>query len=284
MVTYVVDFKKLLKVTAKFLRNSDVPEHFSKTKNEHYSLHQMLAFFVLYCLLDQPIDLFGELVKILDLQLLGLKKAPHYSTMWRAWRRFPPRFLKKLVRLSGKGGRDKCISIDPTYFQLTNPSISYCKRTKRNILQEPNRKTTLAVGTRSLRIKDAVIHKDSHRHGLDDLEEIADPWMANKTIVADAEFDAEERFHQLIISFGGKGIAALRRKNIPIWKTNGSRRKQLRRKWPGRSYHRRVLSETLNSMLKRGMSNQLRGRTVGQQARHFYGKCLTHNLLMRSQK
>lgn len=284
MVTYIVDLKKLMKITAKFLRRYDVPQHFSKSKNEQYTTHQMLVLFVLYCLFDQAIDRFGELVKILDLSAIGLNKKPHYSTMWRAWRRFSPRFLRKLVRLSGRGGRDKCIAIDPTHFEITKPSIAYCKRTKRNIMREPNRKTTIATGTRSLRIIDAFIAKDSHRNGLNDFEKIAGQWIKNKTIVADTEFDAEERFHDIIMEYGGKGVAPLRHKNIPIWRTKGARRKQLRRKWPGRSYHRRPLAETINSMLKRGMSAFLRGRTVWQQARHFYGKCFAHNMIMRSQK
>lgn len=284
MVTYVVDLKKLMKKTAKFLRNNDVPEHFSKTMNEQYSLHQMLVLFVLYCLFDVGIDRFGEVVKVLDLSSIGLEKKPCYSTMWRAWRRFSPRFLRKLVKLSGKGGRDKCVAVDPTHFQITSPSIAYCKRIKRNILREPNRKTTIVTGTRSLRIIDAIIHKNSHRSGLDDFEEIAHNWMKNKTIVADTEFDAEKRFHEIVIKFGGKGVAPLRHKNIPLWRTKGSRRKKLRRNWQGRSYHRRPMAETINSMLKRGMSDTLRGRTVWQQARHFYAKCFAHNMITRSQK
>jgi len=284
MVTYTVDLKKLMKTTVRFLRRCDVPEHFSKTKNEQYSLHQMLVLYILYCLCDLGIDRFGEQLKITDLLAIGLNKAPHYSTLWRAWRRFPPSFLRKLIQLSGRGGRDKCVAIDPVHFEITRPSMSYCKRTKRNPLQEPNRKATIATGTRSLRIIDAVISKDSHRNGLDDMVKLAGPWMKNKTVVADTEFDAEERFHQTVISHGGRGVAPLRHKNIPIWRTKGSRRKELRRKWPGRSYHRRPMSETINSMLKRGMSTRLRGRTVWQQARHFYAKCLAHNLIMRSQK
>jgi hypothetical protein len=284
MVTYVVDLKKLMKKTTKFLRNNDVPEHFSKTKNEQYSLHQMMVLFILYCLMDVGIDAFGEWAKIIDFSSIGMKKVPHYSTMWRAWRRFSPRFLRKLVKLSGKGGRDRCLAIDPTHFQITKPSIAYCKRIKRNLMREPNRKTTIVTGTRSLKIIDAVMHKDCHRHGLDDFEEIAGTWMRNKTVVGDTEFDAEERFHQIIIKFGGKGVAPLRHKNIQIWRTKGSRRKQLRRKWPGRSYHRRPMAETINSMIKRGMSDTLRGRTVWQQTRHFYAKCFTHNMLMRCQK
>ncbi|MEM4282303.1 MAG: hypothetical protein QXU88_02335 [Candidatus Woesearchaeota archaeon] len=78
-------------------------------------------------------------------------------------------------------------------------------------------------------------------------------WVRGKTVAADTEFDAEERFYQLIIAAGGKGV--------PVWRTKGSRRKQLRGKWLGRSYHRRLLTETANSMIKRGTGETLRGRT-----------------------
>ena len=97
----------------------------------------------------------------------------------------------------------------------------------------------------------------------------------------DTEFDAEERFHQRVIELGGKGVAPLRHKNVKYYRINGSRRKQLSRKWPGRSYNRRPLTETANSMLKRGLGETLRGRTVWQQSRHFYMKCFTHNILLR---
>ena len=284
MVTYVVNLKKLMKLTGRFLRRHDVPEHFSKSKNEQYPLHQMLVLYILFCLIDVGIDRFGELLKIMDLSEIGMRKTPHYSTLWRAWRRFSPSFLRKLVRVSGRGGRDKCVALDPTHFEITRPSIAYCKRTKRNPMQEPNRKTTIATGTRSLRIIDAIMSKDSHRHGLDDFEKMAGNWIKNKTIVADTEFDAEERFHEIIIHFEGKGVSPLRHKKVPIWRTKGSRRKELRQKWPGRSYHRRSMAETINSMLKRGMSAYLRGRTVWQQQRHFYAKCLAHNMIMRCQK
>ena len=76
--------------------------------------------------------------------------------------------------------------------------------------QEPNRKTTMATGTRSLRIVEAVIFKYHKRSGLDDLDKVLGKWVKGKTIVADTEFDAEDRFHQKVIGLGGKGIAPLR--------------------------------------------------------------------------
>ena len=241
----------------------------------------MIVLYVLFCMADKSYKRFRQLVKSCPPLSLKLKSFPDSSTLWRAWRRIPPRFYRKLVQLSGKGGRDKCVALDPTHFQISRPSVAYCKRTKRKLEREPNRKVTIATGTRSLRIVDAVIFKYHKRNGLDDLDKMLGGWVKGKTVVADTEFDAEERFHQKVIELGGKGVAPLRHKDIPIWRTNGSRRKELRRKWPGRSYHRRPLTETANSMLKRGMGETLRGNTVGQQARHFYMKCFTHNILMR---
>lgn len=281
MRTYSVNLKKFVKMTYKFLRFEDVPMHWSKTKNEQYDVHTVLVLYGLFCLADRSYSRFVKLVEPSMKELFGIEKVPSRSTLWYAWRRIHPAFMRRLVQLSGKGGRDKVGALDPTYFQISRPSVSYCKRTKRKLEHEPNRKTTIVTGTRSLRILDAVICKDNHRHGLDDIPKLMNEWVKGKTVAADKEFDAEERFHQLVIQAGGKGVVPLRNKNVPIHRTKGSRRKQLRRKWPGRSYRRRVLTETANSMLKRGMGETLRGRTVWQQARHFYAKCFTHNMAMR---
>ena len=279
--TYSVNLKKLVRKTRKFLECSDVPKHWSKTKNEKYDVHTMIVFYVLFCLADKSYQRFVKLVEPSVKELFGLEKVPGKSTLWYAWRRIPPRLLRTLVQLSGKGGRDKVGALDPTHFQISRPSVAYCKRTKRDLEREPNRKTTIVTGTRSLRILDAIIRKDHHRNGLDDIPQLMNEWVKGKTVAADTEFDAEKRFHEIIIKAGGKGVVPLRHKSIPLWRTKGSRRKELRRKWPGRTYHRRPMAETANSMLKRGMGETLRGRTVGQQARHFYAKCFTHNMLMK---
>jgi len=279
--TYDVDLNKLVEKTFKFCRNNDVPKHWSKKRNEQYDVHLMIVFYVLFCMADRSYKRFYRLLESCPPTVLKLKTIPVPSTLWRAWRRIPPRFYRGLIQLSGKGGRDKCVAIDPTHFQISRPSVSYCKRTKRKLEREPNRKVSIATGTRSLKIIDAVIYAYPKRNGLDDLGKLLGSWVKGKTIVADTEFDAEDRFHQKVIALGGKGVAPLRHKNVPVHRTKGVRRKQLRRKWPGRSYHRRPLTETANSMLKRGMGETLRGKTVGMQARHFYMKCFTHNMCLR---
>jgi hypothetical protein len=279
--SYDVDINIVVEKTYRFLRSHDVPLSWSKTRNERYNTHLMIVLYVLFCMADRSYRRFRRLIQSCPPTTMTLETIPSVSTLWRAWRRIPPRHWRLLVQLSGKGGRDRVAALDPTHFQITRPSISYCRRTKRDPLREPNRKVTIVTGTRSLRILDAVIMKDHHRHGLDDIPRLMGPWVRGKTVAADMEFDAEERFHQAVIAAGGRGVVPLRGKELPVWKTSGSRRKQLRRRWPGRSYRRRPLAETANSMLKGGLGQTLRGRTVGQQARHLYAKCFTHNMLVR---
>jgi len=219
--TYDVELNKVVEKIFKFCRNHGVPKHWSKTKNEQYDVHLMIVFYVLFCMSDRSYKRFRRLLESCPPTVLKLKSIPNDSTLWRAWRRIPPRLYRQLVQLSGKGGRDKCVELDPTHFQISRPSVAYCKRTKRKLEREPNRKVTIATGTRSLRIIDAVIYAYSRRNGLDDLDKLLGPWVKGKTIVADTEFDAEKRFHQKIIELGGKGIAPLKHKNIPVMKTNG---------------------------------------------------------------
>lgn len=181
----------------------------------------MLVLYVLFCLADKSYSRFVKLVETGIHELLKLERVPARSTLWYAWRNASPRFLRRLVQVSGKGGRDKVGALDPTHFNISRPSVAYCKRIKRSLEREPNRKTTIVTGTRSLRILDAVLHKDHHRSGLADIPQLMNEWIKGKTVAADTEFDAKERFHQAVITAGGKGVAPLRHKNIPVWRTKG---------------------------------------------------------------
>ncbi len=123
MRTYSVNLKNFVKQTYKFLRTTDVPKHWSKSKNEKYDVHTMLVFYDLFCLADKSYQRFVKLVEPSMKTLFGLERVPYPSTLWYAWRRVPPRLLRRLVQLSGKGGRDKVGALDPTNFQITRPSV-----------------------------------------------------------------------------------------------------------------------------------------------------------------
>ncbi len=122
--TYDVDLNKVVEKTFKFCRNHGVPKHWSKTKNEAYDVHHMIVFYVLFCMADKSYKRFYRLLKSCPPIVLKLKSVPVPSTLWRAWRRIPPRFYRKLVQLSGRGGRDKCVALDRKHFKVTRPSVA----------------------------------------------------------------------------------------------------------------------------------------------------------------
>ena len=56
--TYDVDLNKVVEKTFKFLRNHDVPKHWSKTKNERYDVHLMIVLYLLFCMADRSYKRF----------------------------------------------------------------------------------------------------------------------------------------------------------------------------------------------------------------------------------
>ncbi|MFH0752671.1 MAG: transposase, partial [archaeon] len=183
------------------------------------------------------------------------------------------------MQIAGKC-KDKIAALDPTYYQLTNPSKGYCKRIKRDPTKDKLRKATIIVGTKSKKILDAFI-RAKERHGMKDIPHIAKGGsFKNRIILADKEFD-NEKFHQTVEDTGGtKSIVPLKYANVPIHRTKGKHRKQLKREGIQPLYTQRSASEANNSAVKRRFSSVLKGKSFWQQARSFYGKYLAYNLMI----
>ena len=58
MRTYDKDLNKVVATVFRMLRRWRVPEHWSRQKNEKYSVHLMIALLVLFCLSDKSYRLF----------------------------------------------------------------------------------------------------------------------------------------------------------------------------------------------------------------------------------
>lgn len=274
MVDEVLSYNKLVSKTQELVKKHKVPEHWSKTKNEKFNVHTICVLFVLFQIEQKDYRLFSAWLDITP--LLGLKDVPHWTTIQKAFSRLPPRLLRSLVQLSGKC-KDKTQALDPTYFQLSNPSVGYCKRINRDFRREITRKATIVVTKESKLVADAFI-KAKERHGMKDIPVIAKSGCFKKrTTLADKEFDSEN-FHETVEESGGKSIVPTRNENVPIWRTKGTHRKKLKRKLPKIYRFRSSCSESNNSSIKRRFSPVLKGKNFWQQARSFYGKYLAYNL------
>jgi len=276
MVKQVFSYNKLIAKTRVLVTREKVPKHWSKTKNEKFDVHTICVLFILFQIENKNYRLFSAWLEIAP--ALGLPSIPHWTTLQKAFAKLPPRLLRKLVQISGKC-KDRIVALDPTYYQLTNPSKGYCKRIGRDARYDKLRKTTVVVSTNKKKILDAFI-RAKERHGMKDIPIIAKGGsFKNRTVLADKEFDAE-RFHQIVEDAGGKrSIVPVRFPKVPIHRTKGKHRKKLKREGISSIYTKRNACEANNSAVKRRFSPVLRGKSFWQQARSFYGKCLAYNLM-----
>ena len=270
----ILSYNKLVFKTQELVKKHKVPEHWSKTKNEKFNVHTVCVLFVLFQVEQKDYRLFSSWLEITP--LLGLEDVPHWTTLQKAFAKLPPKLLRSLVQISGKC-KDKIQALDPTYFQLSNPSVGYCKRIDRDFRREITRKATIVV-TKERKLVADVFIKAKERHGMKDIPFIAKSGcFKNRTTLADKEFDSEN-FHEIVEKFGGKSIVPTRNNKVPIWKTKGTHRKKLKRKLPKIYRFRSSCCESNNSAIKRRFSPVLKGKTFWQQTRSFYGKYLAYNL------
>ena len=61
--TYDVELNKVVEKTFKFLRNHDVPKHWSRTKNEKYNAHLIIVLYLLFCMADRSYKRFRRIVE-----------------------------------------------------------------------------------------------------------------------------------------------------------------------------------------------------------------------------
>ncbi len=274
-----MSYNKLVVRTRRLVKCAKVPVHWSKTCNEKFDVHTVCVLFVLFQIEQKDYRLFSGWLSITT--ALGLPSVPHFTTLQKAFARLPPRLIRKLMQLAGKC-QDRIVSLDPTYFQLTNPSKGYCKRIGRDPRRDKLRKATVVVSTNKKKVLDVFV-KAKERHGMKDVPEIAKSGcFKGRTVLADKEFDAE-KFHQIVEDSGGKkSIVPTKYPNVPIHRTKGKHRKELKRKGIPKMYTKRSASESNNSAIKRRFSPVLQGKNFWQQARNLYGKYLAYNLTIDS--
>ena len=273
-------YNKLVAEAHKIIAEEHVPLHWSKTKNELFDVHTICILFVLFQVEQKDYRQFSSWLVVSTALGLTLKRIPHWTSLQKAFARIPPRLIRKMMQLAGKCS-DRTVSLDPTYYQLTNPSKGYCKRIGRDSRKDKLLKASVVVSTKTKFVQDVYI-RANERHGMLDIPYLVKSGcFSGKLVLADKEFDAE-KFHQQIEDSGGRSIVPLRnRGNVPYHRIKGLHRKKLSKKPLPKVYGMRSSSESNNSAVKQRFSSVLRGRTFWQRARNCYGTYLTYNLVQR---
>jgi hypothetical protein len=82
--------------------------------------------------------------------------------------------------------------------------------------------------------------------------------------IGDRGYDAERNHVLLREELGAMSMIPPRMKGVPLWRTEGLYRKEMKRRFSGRVYHQRAKDQTVFSVVKRTMGDEMRSvRTKG---------------------
>jgi hypothetical protein len=96
-------------------------------------------------------------------------------------------------------------------------------------------------------------------------------------VVADKGYDSEENHVIIREKLDGLSIIPSRYENVPIWKTHGRYRKEMKRGYNKILYNQRNKDETIVSVIKRLFGEHITSRLIRMQNRELTFRCIAYN-------
>jgi len=259
-----------------------------------YSDHAKVGLLVLTEYLGKS---FEEFVKILPsmkgvIRTAGISGIPDGSTLRKFRRRLDADILDRVVAYqSGMivGNSKITAAVDATGMSTSHASKYYVARLKyfgtENIVVRGYAKVSMAVCVDTKTIL-AIDTTESRAADVKRLRYIVDKLADHKRqigcMVLDKGYDAEYVHEMIHERLNAESLIPARDKDAPIHRMEGVNRKRMRRELTDgseklKTYHKRALSETVNSMIKRVFGEILNGRKEETRRSETMFRCIAHN-------
>lgn len=96
--------------------------------------------------------------------------------------------------------------------------------------------------------------------------------------IGDKGYDAEKNHELLRDELGAMSIIPARNDgDVPVWRTDGRYRKEMKRGYSKKEYHQRSKDETVFSVIKRVMGDEIRSMGVKAQNNEMRAKIISYN-------
>jgi hypothetical protein len=210
-----------------------------------------------------------------------MKHAPHYTTLQKFASRIPSALLDRIIKSflpeEHAPSASLIIGVDASGFKPSKASSYYTQSFK------PRKKKRYVKCTLAVELKAQLVcsfkARRIARHDVVDfmpvLEKASLP--SGVTVVADKAYDAETCHVYVRERLNGYTVIPPRHEGLPVWKTKGRYRKQMRRGYPEAVYHQRSKDETVFSVVKRVMTEHLASRMVRTQNRELAFRLIAYN-------
>jgi hypothetical protein len=211
---------------------------------------------------------------------LGLSRIPHFTTLQKFTDRINNALLKKIISsfIVMSGTKHIFAGIDSTGFKVTHSSQYYTERT------EARRKyPKLSIGADVLQqiICSIKIRRAPTRHDNIDFKPIitrTSNVLPLSIVTADKGYDSEDNHLFVREDLHAFSIIPARYEHVPVWRTHGKYRKQMKRGYSKMLYNQRNKDETIVSVIKRLFGDYLMSRLTRTQNRELAFRCITYNM------
>lgn len=208
-----------------------------------------------------------------------MKRIPHYTTLQKFASRTPSTLLDRILKgfTPATPFASLIVGVDASGFKPSRASSYYTqslkpRRVKRYV------KCTLAVECRSQLVCGFKARRLA-RHDVVDFKPVLEKASFDHgvVVVADKGYDAEHCHVYVREKLAGYAVIPPRYEDVPVWKTKGTYRKEMKRGYSKALYHQRNKDETVFSVIKRLMNEDLSSRLVRTQNRELAFRLIAYN-------
>jgi hypothetical protein len=252
-------YVRMARAIIRVLGKAGVPRYFRHYSNRVYDAWQHTILLALRQLEAKSYRRFVDWLRDCRplLRTLNLRRIPHYTTLQKFAARVPSELLDRILRdFSSETGRAEAsfiLGVDASGFRPSKAS-SYYTRSLRPRRVRRYVKCTLAVELRSQLVCGFKARRLA-RHDVVDFRPVLEKAQPEPgfVVVADKGYDAGHVHEYVREELGGYAVIPPRHLEVPIWRTRGVYRKEMKRGYSKRLYNQRNKDETVFSVVKRLM-------------------------------
>ena len=264
------------------LKSARIPLFLFRKSNHIFTVWQHLILLVIRQYEGKSYRMFREwLIEAYYLRIfLQLSHIPHYTTLQKFSCRINGTLLEKIISsfiLLISNTRRIFAGIDSTGFKITRASQYYTERTG---MRRKYAKLSIGADVLQQIICTIKIRRAPTRHDNRDFRPIVtriSNILPLSVVTADKGYDSEENHVLVRELLHGFSIIPARYDCVPIWKTFGRYRKQMKRGYFKLLYNQRNKNETIVSVIKRLFGEHIRSRLVRTQNREISFRCVAYN-------
>jgi len=211
-----------------------------------------------------------------------ISRIPHFTTLQKFMDRIAGTILQGMISsfIALINVNHIFFGIDSSGFKSTHSSQYYTERAK----LRKKKWIKLSIGADVLKqiicsIK--IRRAPAARHDTVDFKPIitkASEIKPLSVVVADKGYDSEENHAFVREYLKAYSIIPPRNMHVPIWRTHGRYRKQMKRGYTKLLYNQRNKDETIISVIKRLFGEYITSRLVKTQNREISFRCIAYNM------